>query len=166
METVKMKSGEFLVKDIDAKEIFIPEEFNEEQRMIAQTCRDFMDAEVFPNLDKIDKGDRELMKGILHKAAELGMLGIAVPEEYNGFGQDFVTQMLVAETTGAGYSFSVAYMCHCGIGTMPILYYGNNEQRLRYVSRLATGELIGSYCLTEPGAGSDANSGRNQQLCH
>ncbi len=160
METVKMKSGEFLVKDIDAKEIFIPEEFNEEQRMIAQTCRDFMDAEVFPNLDKIDKGDRELMKGILHKAAELGMLGIAVPEEYNGFGQDFVTQMLVAETTGAGYSFSVAYMCHCGIGTMPILYYGNNEQRLRYVSRLATGELIGSYCLTEPGAGSDANSGK------
>lgn len=155
-----MKSGEFLVKDIDAKEIFIPEEFNEEQRMIAQTCRDFMDAEVFPNLDKIDKGDRELMKGILHKAAELGMLGIAVPEEYNGFGQDFVTQMLVAETTGAGYSFSVAYMCHCGIGTMPILYYGNNEQRLRYVSRLATGELIGSYCLTEPGAGSDANSGK------
>lgn len=160
METVKMKSGEFLVKDIDAKEIFIPEEFNEEQRMIAQTCRDFMDAEVFPNLDKIDKGDRVLMKGILHKAAELGMLGIAVPEEYNGFGQDFVTQMLVAETTGAGYSFSVAYMCHCGIGTMPILYYGNNEQRLRYVSRLATGELIGSYCLTEPGAGSDANSGK------
>lgn len=160
METVKMKSGEFLVKDIDAKEIFIPEEFNEEQRMIAQTCRDFMDAEVFPNLDKIDKGDRELMKGILHKAAELGMLGIAVPEEYNGFGQDFVTQMLVAETTGAGYSFSVAYMCHCGIGTMPILYYGNNEQRQRYVSRLATGELIGSYCLTEPGAGSDANSGK------
>ena len=155
-----MKSGEFLVKDIDAKEIFIPEEFNEEQRMIAQTCRDFMDAEVFPNLDKIDEGDRELMKGILHKAAELGMLGIAVPEEYNGFGQDFVTQMLVAETTGAGYSFSVAYMCHCGIGTMPILYYGNNEQRLRYVSRLATGELIGSYCLTEPGAGSDANSGK------
>ena len=67
------------------------------------------------------------------------MLGIAVPEEYNRFGQDFVTQMLVAETTGAGYSFSVAYMCHCGIGTMPILYYGNNEQRLRYVSRLATG---------------------------
>ncbi|HNS30846.1 MAG TPA: acyl-CoA dehydrogenase family protein, partial [Tenuifilaceae bacterium] len=160
METVKMKSGEFLVKDIDAKEIFIPEEFNEEQRMIAQTCRDFMDAEVFPNLDKIDKGDRVLMKGILHKAAELGMLGIAVPDEYNGFGQDFVTQMLVAETTGAGYSFSVAYMCHCGIGTMPILYYGNNEQRLRYVSRLATGELIGSYCLTEPGAGSDANSGK------
>jgi alkylation response protein AidB-like acyl-CoA dehydrogenase len=160
METVNLKSGEFLVKDVDAKDIFIPEEFNEEQRMIAQTCRDFMEAEVFPNLEKIDKGDRELMKSILHKAGELGMLGIAVPEEYNGFGQDFVTQMLVAETTGAGYSFSVAYMCHCGIGTMPIMYYGNEEQRQNYVSRLATGELIGAYCLTEPGAGSDANSGK------
>jgi len=160
METVKMKSGEFLVKDIDAKDIFIPEEFNEEQRMIAQTCRDFMEAEVFPNLDNIDKGDRQLMKSILQKAGELGMLGISVPEQYNGFGQNFVTQMLVAETTGAGYSFSVAFQCHCGIGTMPIMYYGNEEQRQNYVSRLATGELIGAYCLTEPGAGSDANSGK------
>jgi alkylation response protein AidB-like acyl-CoA dehydrogenase len=160
METVKMKSGEFLVKDIDAQDIFIPEEFNEEQRMIAQTCRDFMEAEVFPNLDNIDKGDRALMKSILQKAGELGMLGVSVPEEYNGFGQDFITQMLVAETTGAGYSFSVAYQCHCGIGTLPIMYYGNEEQRQKYVSRLATGELIGAYCLTEPGAGSDANSGK------
>jgi len=155
-----MKSGEFLVKDIDAQDIFIPEEFNEEQRMIAQTCRDFMEAEVFPNLDNIDKGDRALMKSILQKAGELGMLGVSVPEEYNGFGQDFITQMLVAETTGAGYSFSVAYQCHCGIGTLPIMYYGNEEQRQKYVSRLATGELIGAYCLTEPGAGSDANSGK------
>lgn len=160
--TVNLRSGEFLVKEVDAKDIFIPEEFNEEQRMIAQTCRDFMEAEVFPNLDKIDKGDRELMKSLLHKAGELGMLGIAVPEDYNGFGQDFVTQMLVAETTGAGYSFSVAYMCHCGIGTMPIMYYGSENQRQKYVSRLATGELIGAYCLTEPGAGSDANSGKTQ----
>jgi alkylation response protein AidB-like acyl-CoA dehydrogenase len=162
METVNLKSGEFLVKDVDANSIFIPEEFNEEQRMIAQTCRDFLEAEVYPNLEKTEKGDRELMKSILKKAGELGMLGVAVPEEYNGFGQDFVTQMLVAETTGAGYSFSVAYMCHCGIGTMPIMYYGNEEQRQKYVSRLATGDLIGAYCLTEPGAGSDANSGKTQ----
>jgi len=158
--TVNLKSGEFLVKEIDPKDIFIPEEFNEEQRMIAQSCRDFMEAEVFPNLDNIDKGDRELMKSILKKSGELGLLGISVPEEYNGFGQSFLTQMLVAETTGAGYSFSVAYMCHCGIGTMPIMYYGNEEQRQNYVSKLATGELIGAYCLTEPGAGSDANSGK------
>lgn len=159
---VNLKSGEFLVKEVDANSVFIPEEFNEEQRMIAQTCRDFLEAEVYPNLDKTEKGDRVLMKSILQKAGELGMLGVAVPEEYNGFGQDFTTQMLVAETTGAGYSFSVAYMCHCGIGTMPIMYYGNEEQRQKYVSRLATGELIGAYCLTEPGAGSDANSGKTQ----
>lgn len=162
MGKVNLKSGEFLVKDVDANSIFIPEEFNEEQRMIAQTCRDFLETEVFTNLDKIDKGDRALMKGILHKAGELGMLGVSIPEQYGGFGQDFTTQMLVAETTGAGYSFSVAYMCHCGIGTMPIMYYGNEEQREKYVTRLATGELIGAYCLTEPGAGSDANSGKTQ----
>jgi alkylation response protein AidB-like acyl-CoA dehydrogenase len=158
--TVNLKSGEFLVKDVDANSIFVPEEFNEEQRMIAQTCRDFLVAEVYPNLEKTEKGDRVLMKELLKKAGELGMLGVAVPEQYNGFGQNFTTQMLVAETTGAGYSFSVAYMCHCGIGTMPIMYYGNENQREKYVSRLATGELIGAYCLTEPGAGSDANSGK------
>ncbi len=155
-----LKSGEFLVKDIEAKDIFIPEEFNEEQRMIAQTCRDFLETEVYPHLDKLDKGDRELMKTILKKSGELGLMGISIPEEYGGFGQSFVTQMLAAETTGAGYSFSVAYMAHCGIGTLPIMYYGNEDQRQRYVTKLATGEMLGAYCLTEPGAGSDANSGK------
>jgi alkylation response protein AidB-like acyl-CoA dehydrogenase len=161
METRKiLKSGEFLVSEVEAKDIFIPEEFNEEQRMIAQTCKDFLDAEVYPNLVALEKSDRELMKVILRKSGELGMMGISIPEEYGGFGQNFVTQMLVAETTGAGYSFSVAYMAHCGIGTLPIMYYGNEAQRQQYVSRLATGEIIGAYCLTEPGAGSDANSGK------
>jgi len=155
-----LKSGEFLVSETEAKDIFIPEEFSEEQLMIAQTCRDFLETEVYPRMNDIEKGDRELMREILVKAGELGMLGIAVPEEYGGFGQSFVTQMLVAETTGAGYSFSVAYMAHCGIGTMPVMYYGSEDQRQRYVSKLATGELIGAYCLTEPGAGSDANSGK------
>ena len=161
METRKiLKSGEFLVSEIEAKDIFIPEEFNEEQRMIAQTCKDFLDTEVYPNIGAVEKSDRELMKTILKKSGELGMMGISIPEEYGGFGQSFVTQMLVAETTGAGYSFSVAYMAHCGIGTLPIMYYGNEDQRQRYVTKLATGELIGAYCLTEPGAGSDANSGK------
>jgi alkylation response protein AidB-like acyl-CoA dehydrogenase len=161
MESRKvLKSGEFLVTEIEAKDIFIPEEFNEEQRMIAQTCRDFLETEVYPKMADLEKGDRELMKNILKKAGELGLMGISVPEEFGGFGQDFVTQMLVAETTGAGYSFSVAYMAHCGIGTLPVLYYGNKDQRERYVTKLATGELLGSYCLTEPGAGSDANSGK------
>jgi alkylation response protein AidB-like acyl-CoA dehydrogenase len=161
METRKvLKSGEFLVSEVEAKDVFIPEEFNEEQRMIAQTCKDFLDAEVYPNMVALEKSDRDLMKAILKKSGELGMMGISIPEEYGGFGQNFVTQMLVAETTGAGYSFSVAYMAHCGIGTLPIMYYGNEDQRQRYVAKLASGELIGAYCLTEPGAGSDANSGK------
>ncbi len=156
-----LKSGEFLVDEIEAKDIFIPEEFDEEQKMIAQTCRDFLEAEVYPAMNALEKGDRELMKEILKKSGELGLMGISVPEEYGGFGQSFVTQMLTAETTGAGFSFSVAYMAHCGIGTLPILYYGNEEQRQRYVTKLATGELLGAYCLTEPGAGSDANAGKS-----
>jgi len=155
-----LKSGEFLVTETDPKDVFIPEELNEEQKMIAQTCHDFLEAEVYPNMENLEKGDRELMKSILKKSGELGLMGISIPEELGGFGQSFVTQMLVAETTGAGYSFSVAYMAHCGIGTLPIMYYGNKYQREHYVTKLATGELIGSYCLTEPGAGSDANSGK------
>ncbi len=161
MEKTKLlKSGEFLVNEVVANDIFIPEEFNEEQRMIAQTCSDFLEAEVYPNIEQVEKSDRELMKSMLKKSGDLGLMGISIPEEFGGFGQSFVTQMLVAETTGAGYSFSVAYMAHCGIGTLPIMYYGNKDQRERYVTKLATGELIGAYCLTEPGAGSDANSGK------
>lgn len=155
-----LKSGEFLVAEVDPKDVFIPEQYDEEQLMIAQTCRDFLNTEVYPNLDNLDKQDRELMKDILKKSGELGLMGISIPEEYNGFGQSFVTQMLAAETIGAGYSFSVAFMAHCGIGTLPIMYYGNEEQRQKYVTKLATGEYLGSYCLTEPGAGSDANSGK------
>ena len=155
-----LKSGEFLVDEISFQDIFIPEEFNEEQLMIAQTCKDFLETEVYPNVEKTDAPDIQLMKSILKKAGELGLMGIAFPEEYGGFGQSFVTQMLAAETIGAGYSFSVAFMAHTGIGTLPIMYYGNEEQRQKYVTRLATGEYLGAYCLTEPGAGSDANSGK------
>ncbi len=155
-----LKSGEFLVEETNPENVFIPEEFNEEQQMIAQSCRDFLEAEVYPRMNDLEKGDRELMKNILKKSGELGLMGISIPEEYGGFGQSFVTQMHVAEVTGAGFSFSVAFMAHCGIGTLPVLYYGNKDQRERYIPKLATGELIGSYCLTEPGAGSDANSGK------
>ena len=155
-----LKSGEFLISEIDSNDIFIPEEFNEEQKMIAQTCQDFLNADVYPNKDNVEKQDRELMKNILKKSGELGLMGISIPEEYGGFGQSFVTQMLAAETIGAGYSFSVAFMAHCGIGTLPIMYYGNEEQRQKYVTKLASGELLGAYCLTEPGAGSDANAGK------
>jgi alkylation response protein AidB-like acyl-CoA dehydrogenase len=155
-----LKSGEFLVDEISFQDIFIPEEFNEEQKMIAQTCKDFLETEVYTNVEKTDAGDINLMKSILKKAGELGLMGIALPEEYGGFGQSFITQMLVGETIGAGYSFSVAFMAHTGIGTLPIMYYGNEEQRQKYVTRLATGEYLGAYCLTEPGAGSDANAGK------
>lgn len=155
-----LKSGEFLVDTVEAKDVFIPEEFDDEQLMIAQTCQDFLDTEVYPVMDKIDAPDIQLMKSILQKSGELGLMGIALPEEYGGFGQSFVTQMLAAETIGAGYSFSVAFMAHCGIGTLPIAYYGNDAQREKYVTKLATGEILGAYCLTEPGAGSDANAGK------
>jgi len=161
MENEKaLKSGEFLVRSVSPASIFIPEQFDEEQNMIAQTCQDFLEADVYPNMVNLEKGDRELMKTILKKSGELGLMGVSIPEEYGGFGQSFVTQMLTAQTTGAGYSFSVAYMAHCGIGTMPIMYFGNEAQRQKYVPGLASGELIGAYCLTEPGAGSDANSGK------
>ena len=155
-----LKSGEFLVAEVSAADIFIPEEFNEEQRMIAQTCRDFLETEVYPIIARMDAPDTSVTLQLLKKSGELGLMGIAVPEEYGGFGQSFVTQMLASETIGAGYSFSVAFMAHCGIGTLPIMYYGTHEQREKYVTKLATGELIGAYCLTEPGAGSDANSGK------
>lgn len=159
-----LKGGEFLIKETEAKDVFIPEEFNEEQKMIAQTCSDFLETSVYPNLDRIDSQEEGLMKHLLQKAGELGLLGISVPAEYEGFDQSFVTSMLASEYMGAGYSFSVAYSAHTGIGSMPIVYYGNDEQKQRYLPRLATGELTSAYCLTEPNAGSDANSGKTRAV--
>jgi len=159
-----LKSGEFLVKETESSNVFIPEEYNEEQLMIAQTIKDFMAAELFPIVDQLDKGDRELMSATVRKAGELGLMGIAIPEEYGGFEQSFVTQMLAAENIGSGNSFSVAFMASTGIGTLPIMYYGNEGQRQKYVTKLASGEFIGAYCLTEPNAGSDANSGKTNAI--
>ncbi len=156
--------GEFLVKQTDPADVFIPEEFDEEQRMIGDTCQDFLDTEVFPVLDRIDAQEDGLMRGLLEKSGELGLLGISIPEEYEGFGQSFITTMYVSEVLGAGYSYAVALSCHTGIGSLPILYYGNDEQRKKYITKLATGEMVGAYCLTEPGAGSDANSGTTKAV--
>ncbi len=156
--------GEFLVKETDPADVFIPEQFDEEQCMIGATCVDFLKTEVFPVLDRIDAQEEGLMRELLQKSGELGLLGIAIPEEYEGFGQSFITTMYASEILGSGYSYAVAFSCHTGIGTLPILYYGNEEQRAKYVPRLATGELIGAYCLTEPGAGSDANSGTTKAI--
>ncbi|MFO7669794.1 MAG: acyl-CoA dehydrogenase family protein [Bacteroidales bacterium] len=165
MEEKKLiTGGEFLVKETDLADVFIPEEFDEEQRMIGETCRDFLETEVFPVADRIDAQEAGLMASLLKKSGELGLLGITVPEEYNGFGQNFITTMYSSEVLGAGYSYAVAYSCHTGIGSLPILYYGNDEQRAKYSTRLATGEMLGAYCLTEPGAGSDANSGKTRAV--
>jgi alkylation response protein AidB-like acyl-CoA dehydrogenase len=165
METASkqaIKGGEFLIKSTPADQVFIPEEWSEEQKMIAQTCHDFLVAEVYPNLDRIDAQEEGLMQRILDKAGELGLLGISVPEEYGGFGKDFTTGMIATEYLGAGHSFSVAYAAHTGIGTLPILFYGNDVQKKHYLPKLTSGEWKAAYCLTEPGAGSDANSGKTK----
>ncbi len=151
-----------MVQELDAKDIFIPEEFDEEQRMIADTCRDFLDTEVMPNLDRVDAQEEGFVRSLLDKAGELGLLGISSPEELDGFGQSFVTSMLASEVMGSAYSFAVTYSCHTGIGSMPILYFGNEEQKQKYIPKLSTGEWAGAYCLTEPSAGSDANSGKTK----
>jgi alkylation response protein AidB-like acyl-CoA dehydrogenase len=162
---VSTKGGEFLIRETPASQIFIPEEFTEEQKMIADTCRDFLRTEVWPRLDEIDHAKTpELINSLMDKAGELGLLGTVVPESYGGFGMDFNTSMLVAEATGAGNSFSVALSAHTGIGTLPILYYGDEQQKQKYLPKLASGEWKAAYCLTEPDSGSDANSGKTKAL--
>jgi alkylation response protein AidB-like acyl-CoA dehydrogenase len=161
-EKKAIKGGEFLIRETDPQDIFIPEQWNEEQLMIAQTCQEFLTKEVHPNLDRIDNQEEGLMESLLEKAGELGLLGISVPEELGGFGKNFVTTMLSTEVTGAGHSYSVAMAAHTGIGTLPILYYGNEEQKAKYIPKLASGEWKACYCLTEPSSGSDANSGKTK----
>jgi alkylation response protein AidB-like acyl-CoA dehydrogenase len=163
-QDLNIKGCEFLTTETEASEIFIPEEFDEEQTMIAQTCQDFLETEVFCNLDRIDKKEAGLMRSILEKSGELGLLGISIPEEYDGFGQSFLTSMYANEVLGAGYSFSVAYSAHTGIGSLPIVYYGTEEQKQKYLPKLASGESMAAFCLTEPGAGSDANAGNTRAV--
>ncbi len=158
--TGKTKGGEFIIKETSANDIFIPEQWSEEQLMMKKTCDDFIDQEVLPILDRIDSQEEGLMPSIMEKAGALGLLGVSVPEELGGLGFDFVTSMLTTEALGAGYSTAVALSAHTGIGTLPILYYGNEEQKKKYIPKLATGEWKACYCLTEPGSGSDANSGK------
>ena len=158
------KGGEFLIRETLAQDIFIPEEWTEEQLMIAQACIDFLEQEVYPNLDRIDAQEEGLMQSLLDKSGQLGLLGISIPDEYGGSGRDFTTGMLVTESLGTGHSFSVAMAAHTGIGTLPILYYGTEVQKKKYIPKLATGEWKACYCLTEPGSGSDANSGKTKAV--
>lgn len=157
-----IKGGEFIIRDTQPEQIFIPEEWNEEQKMIAAMCDDFIQQEVEPNLDRIDAMEEGLMPSIMDKAGELGLLGMSIPEDLGGMGVDFKTSLLATERLGKGYSFSVAYGAHTGIGTLPLLYYGTEEQKQKYIPKLGSGEWKASYCLTEPSSGSDANSGKTK----
>jgi alkylation response protein AidB-like acyl-CoA dehydrogenase len=156
----KTKGGEFLIKETSAEDVFIPEQWNEEQLMMKKTCEDFIEQEVTPHLDRIDSQEEGLMVSLLDKAGSLGILGISVPEDLGGLGFDFVTSMLTTEVIGTGHSVAVALSAHTGIGTLPILYYGNEQQKKKYIPKLASGEWKACYCLTEPASGSDANSGK------
>ena len=160
MKTIK--GGEFLVKDQEST--FTPEDFNEEQLMISDLCKDFIEREVMPNLDRIDSMEEGLMESILDKAGELGLLSISIPEELGGMNMDFISSMISTEYLGDGHSSSVAIAAHTGIGTLPILYFGNKEQKEKYIPKLSTGEHKACYCLTEPNSGSDANSGKSKAV--
>jgi len=159
-----LKGGAFLITDSDYNANFIPEEFNEEHKLMAETAHEFLQQHVNPQLDKIDALEKGLMSSLIDKAGELGLLGVAIPEQYGGFGKDFITSILMTEVLGAGHSFSVAMAAHTGIGTLPILYFGNDAQKEKYLPKLATGEWKGSYCLTEPGSGSDALAAKTKAV--
>jgi alkylation response protein AidB-like acyl-CoA dehydrogenase len=155
-----LKGGEWLVKESSPFDTFTPEDFAEEQLMIGDMCDQFLDAEVYPILDRIDNLEPGLMKSLVTKAGEQGLLATSFPEEYGGLGKDFVTSTIVNEYLGAGHSFSVAIAAHTGIGTLPILYFGTPEQKQKYIPKLITGEWAGAYGLTEPNSGSDALGAR------
>ncbi len=158
-----IQGGEFIIKDIPAQEIFSLEELNEEQKMLRDSLRDFMAREVTPNRERFEEKDYALTEELMRKLGEMGILGIAVPEAYGGLGMGFVTTMLACDVvSGANGSLATAYGAHTGIGTLPILLYGNEEQKQKYLPALAAGEKFGAYCLTEPDAGSDANSGKTK----
>lgn len=161
----RLAGGEFLVKDLSWEDIFTHEDFSEEQVMMLESAKEFIDREVWPYKHQIEKKDYQLIHDLMKKLGELGFLGISVPEEYGGLGMGFVTTMLVCDyISGATGSLATAYGAHTGIGTMPILLYGTEEQKKKYLPKLATGEWFASYALTEPEAGSDANSGKTKAV--
>lgn len=160
----RFKGGEYIIREQEASSIFIPEQFDEEQKMMADMARDFLATEVHPILDRIDAQEPGLMEKLLEKAGELGLLATSIPEQYEGFGKDFNTSLLLTEIVGAGHSFAVALAAHTGIGTLPILYFGTDEQKKKYLPKLASGEWKASYCLTEPGSGSDALAAKTKAV--
>ena len=159
MKTIK--GGQFLIEDVKKEDIFITEEFTEEHLMMKEAVVDFIDREVWPLKERFENKDYALTEEIMRKIGEMGFLGVSIPEEYGGIGMGFVSTMLVTDYISAATgSLGTAYGAHTGIGTMPIFLYGTEEQKKKYLPQLTTGEKFGAYCLTEPEAGSDANSGK------
>ncbi len=155
-----LKGGEWMVKVSSPVDTFIPEDFSEEQKMIKEMCEQFLDTEILPIIERIDSLEPGLMKSLVKKAGEQGLLATSFPEEYGGLDKDFVTSTIISETLGGGFSFSVAIGAHTGIGTLPILYFGTDEQKNKYIPKLISGEWAGAYGLTEPNSGSDALSAK------
>jgi len=156
--------GEFLITDVTPEEVFTPEDFTDEHSMILETVKDFVEKEIYPNIDKLEEKDHDLVLSLLGKAGELGLLGTDVPEEYDGLGLDKVSTTIVAEAMGTAAAFGVVYGAHTGIGTLPIVYFGNEEQKQKYLPKLASGEWCGAYCLTESGAGTDALNAKTKAV--
>src|SRR5688572_26425951 len=154
--TTSLKGGEWLIRESSPHETFIPEDFTEEQKMIRDMCDQFLKSEVMPVVERLDKHEQGLMRSLMEKAGEQGLLAASFPEEYGGLGKDFITSTIINDYMGAGHSFSVALSAHTGIGTLPILYFGTPEQKQKYIPKLITGEWVGAYGLTEPNSGSDA----------
>ncbi len=165
MKNELIRGGQFIVKDTPCEAVFTPEDFTEEQKMMRDAVTDFVDREIWPHKARLEKKDYALTEEIMRKAGELGLLGVAVPEAYGGLGMGFVTTLLVCDyISGATGSIATAFGAHTGIGTMPIVLYGTEAQKQKYVPDLASGAKFGAYCLTEPTAGSDANSGKTKAV--
>jgi len=160
LATKALHGGEWMIAESNPEQTFIREDFNEEQKMVLDMCHQFLNTEVLPIIDRIDKLEPGLMPSLLQKAGEQGLLSTSLPEEYGGLAKDFITSTLVNEGLGGGFSFSVAVAAHTGIGTLPILYFGTPEQKQKYIPKLGSGEWKASYGLTEPNSGSDALSAK------
>ena len=168
METIEkqlIKGGEFIIKETQCNDIFTPEDFTDEQKMMRDAVRDFADKEIWGKKNEFEQHNYQLTADVMTKAGNLGFLGVGVPEEYGGLGMPFTSSMLVCDyISGSSGSTSTAFGAHTGIGTMPILLYGTEDQKKKYIPKLASGEHIGAYCLTEPSAGSDANNGKTKAV--
>ena len=164
-ERTIVKGGEFIIKENNSQDVFTPEDFTDEQVLMKESVQEFINREILPNKERFEKKDYDFTKECMQKAGELGFLAVGIPENYGGLGMGFVSSMLVCDyISGSTGSFSTAFGAHTGIGTLPLVLYGNEEQKKKYIPKLASGEWFGAYCLTEPGAGSDANSGKTKAV--